>query len=266
MIHNLFPNEVYLEPTAHKYFDGQGNEYISFSALYGRLVKKFDADVISRNIARGTGECADDIQAGWNQKTLNGTRVDNALEVYAQTATLPEDDSDLLEMVQSVLAKYGVYHRTYEQVVVYSKEYRVAGSIDKSCIVSNRKDSRFHKGDFKCFEGGEEALYAVKSAQKWLNPPFDHLPNNRYTKVSFQLSFYSTLFEELTGRKCERQFIDLIIPKWDKYNKLVSFENKVIPIQFIKHDIKLFLETFKDDILDQLNNTINSPYTEEFEF
>jgi hypothetical protein len=52
MIHNLFPNEVYLEPNEHKYFDSEGNQYISFSALYGKLVKKFDAVGISKLVSK----------------------------------------------------------------------------------------------------------------------------------------------------------------------------------------------------------------------
>lgn len=252
MIHNLFPNEVYLEPIEHKYFDSNGNQYISFSALYGKLVKKFEADMIAGQYkTKSKGE----VLAMWNQTATNGTRIDKALEIYAQTATISEEDSDLAKLIPDVLSKYKVYNSTYEQGVPYSKEYRVAGSWDKNSMVSNRKDSKFHLSDFKCFEKGYDSLFTIKG-QPCLNAPFEHLPNNKFTKISFQLSFYAHLFEDLTGRKCEKLFIDLITPVFDENHKLVSYKNEVVPTMYMKNDIKILLETFKGEILDMLDNTV----------
>jgi hypothetical protein len=256
MIHNLFPNEVYLEPIEHKYFDSEGNQYISFSALYGKLVKKFDADKISKLVSKSNGKSANEVRQGWEQTAVNGTRVDAALERYAQTATLDESDEDLRGCVLEVLYKYRNYNKTYEQGVPYSKEYRVAGSWDKLSLISNRKDSKFILSDFKCFEKGYDSLFTV-SGQPFLNAPFEHLPNTKFTKISLQLSFYAYLFSELTGRKCEKLFIDLITPVFDENHRLISYKNEVVPTVFLKNDIKILLETFKDEILDEMNNTIN---------
>lgn len=261
MIHNLFPNEVYLEPNEHKYFDSEGNQYISFSVLYGKLVKKFDAVGISKLVSRANGKSADEVRQGWEQTAVNGTRIDKALELYAQTATILDSDEDLKQLVPQVLEKYKIYNKTFEQGVPYSKKYRVAGSWDKLSLTSNRKDSKFHLSDFKCFEKGYDSLFTV-SGQPWLNPPFNHLPNNKFTKISMQLSFYSFLFEELTGRGCEKLFIDLITPVFDENHRLLSYKNETIPTVYLKNDIKIFLETFKDEILDELNNTINVPSEE----
>ena len=99
MIHNLFPNEVYLEPNEHKYFDSEGNQYISFSSLYGKLVKKFDAEGISKLVSKYGGKSSDEVRQGWEQTAVNGTRVDKALELYAQTATILDSDEDLKQLV-----------------------------------------------------------------------------------------------------------------------------------------------------------------------
>lgn len=260
MIHNLFKNEVYLEPNEHKYFDSKGNQYISFSALYGKLVKKFDADKISKQIAKYGSSSADDLKAKWAKTAEQGTRVDNALERYLQTATILPTDDDLKELIPQVLAKYKDYHSVYNQVTVYDLETRSAGSTDATCIVTNRKDSRFHKGDWKCFQKGLPSLFEVVKDQPWLNAPFEHLPNTKFTKISFQLSYYARHFEKLTGRKCERLFIDLIVPKWDENDRLVSFENHVVNVNYLKNDIEVLLATFKDEILDQLDGTENITY------
>lgn len=251
-IHTLFPNEVYLEPTKHQYFDSKGNQYISFSALYGKLVKKFDADKISKQCAKYSDKSADEIRQTWNQTAIQGTRFDNALEMYSETATFLDSDEDLKQAVPKILEKYKIYNKTYHQVVVYDKEYRVAGSTDSSCLVTNRSDSRFHKGDWKCFEKGVDSLFTVVKDQPWLNAPFEHLPNTKFTKISFQLSYYARLFEKLTGRKCEKLFIDLIVPKWDSNGKLLSYENHVVNVNYLKTDIDLLLATFKDSIMEDL--------------
>lgn len=263
MVHTLFPNEVYLEPIEHKYFDGQGNQYISFSALYGKLVRKFDANFISKQVAKSSSLSANEVRAIWEQTAINGTRIDGALERYAQSATLIESDEDLKELVEDVLTKYKCYNSTFEQGVPYCKKYRVAGSWDKLCLVSNRKDSKFHLSDFKCFNKGLPSLFEIKG-QSFLNAPFEHLPNTKYTKISFQLSYYAFLFEQLTGRKCERLFIDLITPKWNG-TTLESYTNEVVPVIYLKNDIKIFLETFKDDILKDLDNTLDVFATEQEE-
>lgn len=262
MIHNLFPNEVYLEPIKHRYYDSKGNEYISFSKLYGKLVDKFDAEGIARNIARNSDKTKEEILAEWQSKTDSGTRIDKALELYAQTATILDSDEDLKQLVPLVLEKYKIYKSTFEQGVPYSKKYRVAGSWDKLSIITNRKDSSFVLSDFKCFEKGFDSLFKI-SGKKILNAPFEHLPNSKHTKISFQLSFYSFLIEELTGRKCERLFIDLIVPIVDDNGKVLSFSNQIVPVNYMKNDIKILLECFKEDIINELDNCIDITEVDE---
>lgn len=264
-IHTLFPNKVYLDPVAHKYFDNEGLEYMGFSKLYGYLVPKFDSDGISRIMARNSGVSQEDIQAGWNKSTENGTRIDKALELYAQTATFLDGDSDIKELVIHVLDKYKNYSKTYEQGIPYDLDRRLAGSWDKLSLTSNRKDGRFHLSDFKCFEKGYDSLFKI-SGQSFLNEPFNHLSNNKYTKISFQLSYYAHLFEELTGRKCEKLFIDLITPTWNADSTLKSFKNEIVPIMYMKNDVKILLDYFKDRIINDMtpNNIYSDLDVEEF--
>lgn len=254
MIHNLFKQEVQLEPISHKYYDSMGNRYMGFTELYTKLVDKFDAHKVAGFVSKGSNQSADEIRQSWNNKTELGTRIDKALELYAQTAVVLENDWDLKELVPLVLEKYKIYNKTFEQVSPFSKEYRVTGSMDKLALVSNRKDSRFVLSDFKVFEKGVYSLYAVKG-KSWLNDPFSHLSNTKYTKISFQLSFYAYLFECLTGRKCERLFIDLIVPKLNEEGRVLSFENNTIPVIYMKKDIEFLLNHFRKEIMRDVDVT-----------
>ena len=172
----------------------------------------------------------------WGGQTREGTRIDAALELYAKTGQILESDADIADLVKDVLAEYKIYNKCFEQLVVFNSEYRVAGSLDKLFLFSNRKDSAFGISDFKAFE--KDNLHEHRG---WLNAPFDYLPNTKYVKISFQLSFYAHLFEELTGRKCKQLFIHLIDPKAKTFQK--------VPVMYMKREVMFALETFKEKIL-----------------
>lgn len=248
-IHNLYKQEVTLDPIQHRYFCSKGQEYLSFSKLYNFLVPKFDANYIAGHVAKSEGTTKEQVLGKWQSATDEGTRIDEALELFAETGQILEENKDLEPVIYKVLEKYKPYNKTYSQLVVYNEKYRTAGSLDKLGVLSNRKDSKFHLSDFKRFEDG---MSYVPKGQAWLNYPFDYMPNTKYTKINFQTSYYTWHFEELTGRKCERIFVDMIRPIRDNKGKIVSYGNQVIPMPYLKHQIEVLLETFKDKIINLL--------------
>jgi hypothetical protein len=213
--------------------------------MYEFICKKFDADSISRFVAKAKGVSASDVKQEWSSKTDNGTRIDKAIELYAQTGQILKENEDVADLIKSVLSEYSEYHKCYEQLVVYNKETRTAGSLDKLLIYSNRKDSAFGISDFKCFENQN-----LHEHRGWLNAPFEHLPNTKYTKISFQLSYYAYHFELLTGKKCKQLFIHLINPTTQTHTK--------IPVMYLKNDVKLLLDTYAGQIEELINPTQNA--------
>jgi len=247
-IHNLFAQKVKLDDIEHRYWHDNGDEYLSFSKFFGFLVEKSDFDMIAGFVAKKEGLTKEEITARWKSQTDEGTRVDKALELYAQTGQILKEDEDLEILVKTVLDKYKSYKKCFEQVVVFNEDFRTAGSIDKLCLLSNLKNGKFHMKDFKCFEGG---MSYTPKGQPWLNPPLSHLPNSKYIKICLQLSFYSWHYEKLTNMRCEAQFIDMIKPmKVD--GKVVSYSNTEIPCPYLKTDIELLLNYFKPQIINLL--------------
>ncbi len=255
-VHTLFPNKVYLDSEQHKYFDNEGLEYMGFSRLYGYICPKFDSENISKFVAKNSGTSQESVKATWQKTTDNGTRIDKALELYAQTANILESDRDIEHLVKEVLAKYKNYDKTFEQGIPYCSKRRLAGSWDKLSLTSNRKDSKFHLSDFKCFEKGYDSLFKI-SGQAFLNAPFEHLPNTKFTKISFQLSYYAYLFELITGRKCERLFIDLITPIWNSDGTLKEYKNEVVPTMYLKNDVIALISHFEDRIIEDMTPSDN---------
>jgi len=261
-IHNLYDQKVRLDEKVHKYFDNEGKEYMSFSRLYNFLVPKFNSDFIAGQVAKSEGRSKEAVLGQWSNATDEGTRIDAALELYAQTGQILESDRDLKGIIEHVLAKYGKehYHCTHEQLVVYSEKYRTAGSLDKLALCSNRKDSAFHLSDFKLFADGMS--YKPKG-QAWLNYPFDHLPNTKYSKINLQTSYYSWHITQLTGRKCGRIFVDMIIPRKNSDGEVTGYKNEVIPMPYLKMEIEYLLEYYKDKIINELD-PVQLPELEAF--
>lgn len=253
-MHNLFPIKVKLEPVSHKYYDNQGREFMSFSKVYELLAKKFDADFIAGRVAESKSDMSkEDVLRKWDGQRDEGNRVDEALELYAKTGQILKENEDIAELIKSVISQYSKYNRCYEQIVVYNENTLSAGSLDKLFIFSNRKDSAFGISDFKAFDDivdekgnvtttSEETLFIHRG---WLNYPFEHLPNTKYTKICFQLSNYAWKFESLTGRKCKSLFIHLINIKQKTHKK--------IPVPYLKSDIELLYNTHGSKIKELLD-------------
>lgn len=252
----LFPPLVTLSEPEHKYYDSEGNEYMSFSSLYDFICDPFDA----KKMAYFTGGKSEQGMIAkldeWDAKRANGTRLDDALTEYAKTGTTKEKDFE--EAVKTILAGYS--NISFEQLICYNQHYKVAGTIDKMCLSSNRKDSKFTISDFKGFEDVLNTDGTLKHTydetlfinRKWLKEPFSHLPVSKFTKISFQLSTYAFMIEELTGKKCDGLFIHVIDPASCKVGGKIR--DRRIPVNYLRNDVMILLETFKDQIKSRLTN------------
>jgi len=260
MVHTLFSNDVYLDKDTHQYFDKDGREYMSFTRFFSFLSPKFDANMIAAATAKRDDTTKEAVLGKWQATADEGTRLDKTLKAYSQTGKIIPEGEGLEQVVREVSKKYVDYHRCYEDLVVFSKDYRVAGEIDKLSLTSNRRNCTFHISDFKRFEGG--MTYEAKG-QRFLNYPLDYLPNTKYVKIGFQLSFYAYLFEQLTNHKCEKLFIDLVIPQIAN-GVVVGHKNEVIPVNYMKREIEFCLEHFSNRVITALDGRKYEQIEDEF--
>ncbi len=245
MIHTLFPNKVRLEPVTHTYSDGEGNSYMSVSALLKMIAEKFE-DTPAYKIA------SEEKRLEWKQigkeSADHGTRIHNALELFSNTGQILKEDEEYEGLIKDVSAEYNEYHKSFNEVCLYNEKYRVAGTTDKICAISNRKDCEVDLADFKT--NNRKGITYFNPYKKRLYPPFDHLQDCNYVKYSFQLSIYAYFFEELTGRKVRNLFIHSI-----------NAENKThtkIPVLYLKNDVKLLLDTYAGKIEETINPIQNA--------
>src|SRR3990167_5454696 len=166
----------------------------------------------------------------------HGTDVHKAIETYAQFKTCEKPEWE--QGVKSILEVYKGW-RSYDEVCLYNEEYRIAGTADKISAVGTGKNVSVIISDFKT--NVSKGIYYHSDYSKHLYAPLEHLQDCNYVKYSLQLSFYAYMWENLTGRKIKRMFIHFIPP--DDFTK-----HQIIPVNYMKNDVKLLLDTYKPQI------------------
>jgi hypothetical protein len=255
----MFDQLVKLEPVSHTYTDGVGNKYLSVSALLSMLSEPFQKDMIAGFVAKKRGVSKETVIAEWDKKrndaAVHGTRIHNALELYSDFKQVKDEDLELKDAITSIIHEYSRYKECKNEVCLYSKRYRVAGTTDKICILSGRKDCDVDIADFKT--NLSKPIQYFSEYKKNLFAPLDHLQDCNFIKYSLQLSLYAYMFEELTGRRVRQLFIHMIPPPDVREDGSLDFspllQHRRIPVYYAKTDVKLLLDRYEGDILNKVN-------------
>jgi len=110
-------------------------------------------------------------------------------------------------------------------------------------MISNRGTSDFDLSDFKT-NSRKGIVYYSKYGKRCFEP-IGHLQDCNYVRYSLQLSVYAYFMEQLTGRKVRQMWIHYI-PS-DNY-----MAHRRIPVMYMKNDVLLLLEFYKNVILSRL--------------
>lgn len=233
MAHTLFDAKVSLEPIKHIYTDKDGAEYKSVTTILKDIAEKFEDTFAYKN-------ASEEKRAEWKEKGRDaadkGTRIHNALELFAESGFIKVEDLELEDVIRDIHSHYTGYNKLHNEICLYNEELKIAGTADRICAVSNRKDSAVDIADFKT--SGSKGIQFYSDYNKKFFAPFDHMHDCNYNKYSFQLSIYAYFFELLTGRKIRQLYIHYI-PLEN------PMEHKKIPVTYLKNDVKLMLEKYK---------------------
>ena len=232
MSHGLFNPKVKLEPVSHTYTCDAGHQYKSVTTLLKDIAERFEDTFAYKN---ATEEKRAEWKAKGNDAANKGTRIHNALESFSNTAEISATDFELKDSIISIDKEYASYNKIHNEVCLYHEGLKIAGTADRICAVSNRKDSAVDIADFKT--SGSKGIQFYSDYNKRFFAPFDHLHDCNYNKYSFQLSIYAYFFEQLTGRRIRQLYIHYIPLE----NPLL---HKKIPVTYLKNDVKLLLEKY----------------------
>jgi len=233
MSHNLFKSKVKLEPVKHVYTCNEGHEYKSVTTLLKTISEDFKDTFAYKN-------ASEEKRAEWKEKGViaadAGTRIHNALELFAEMGQISEENEELREAILSIHEEYKGYNKLHNEIGLHNEDLKIAGTADRICAISNRKDCAVDIADFKT--SGSKGIQFYSDYGKRLYPPFEHLHDCNYNKYSFQLSIYAYFFELLTGRKVRQLYIHFI--PLDN-----PMEHRKIPVTYLKTDVLLLLEKYK---------------------
>lgn len=235
-MHTLFPNRVQLEPISHTYKNSAGEEYLSVTKFLNMLSERFE-DTPAYKIASA------ETREEWKQKGQvardHGTNIHNALEDYSKTGQVEANNLHLQPVIQDILNHYAGYRTCHDEICLYNDEYKMAGTADKLCVISNRKNCEVDIADFKT--NISKGVVYHSDYKKRMYAPLNHLQDCNYVKYSLQLSIYAYFFEQLTGRRVRKLFLHFIPP-----NDMMK--HQIIPITYLKNDVKTVLELYKSKV------------------
>lgn len=247
-----FPNEVYRKDPEHQYYHNDGTPYISVSKFLEKFSKPFDGKMMSLGTAKNqlakmgikqTREMISaqqmQVQAGWDANrdaaADRGTKFHLAMETYlgSGTITVPEW-ADAIRMVAEL---FSAYYRNYTEVIAYSTEHRVAGTIDVPSLHSFKQKDLIHIKDFKTNAKG---IHNEMEYNKWMYEPIAHLIDNKYTRYALQQSIYGYFLETHGYRVGSLNLI------WIDMERLgeKGFAQQ-IPIPYLRNEVKAMLDHYK---------------------
>jgi len=231
-------NFVTLRESDHKYFDREGNQYLSVSKFIALFYKKFESDFIASAVAGNEGVTKQSILDRWAGQTQEGTRRHNAIERYFKSMIILPEDEDLRPMILNIVAQYKDYYRVVNEQVLYDKDFFIAGTTDLVLITTSSKKGIIDIGDFKNYGKGinqKEVDKHGKPRNEYMLGPLSHLQNSSYNKLCLQLSIYAYMMQKQTGRKIGKIFGHYISPA----NPLVNYQ---IPVPYMFYEVEAMIK------------------------
>ena len=228
----------FLEDT-HQYINIETNEeYCSVSKLLGRYKEKFDAENISKWVAKKRGISQEEILKEWednkNFACDRGTDFHAALENYVKYGEVGPLYKKIIEKFQLKVEKYiPNISEIYSEKLLYNHDFKIAGTSD---LLFELEDGTFIIGDFKT----NKKFRFGSDYGKWMKAPLNHLSECEFNIYALQLGIYGFMNEILTKKKCKGLLIfwlDMNTGNWE-----------VIPTNFMKHEIILMLNHYKKNI------------------
>ena len=243
-------NFVSLEPISHTYADTNGEAYESVSHFIGRFTEPFNGDMIAARCAgkgKYMGMTKAQVLQAWednkNEAIDHGNRLHDALEMFEKTTIIDPKNEDLRPFIMAIMKYYEGYYRSYPETLFYSEKYKLSGTADKPMARTSSKKSIIDIDDYKT--NLSKGIEYESPYGKFMLGPLSHLEDCNYNKYSLQLSIYSYLLEQLTGRKIGKLNI-MYIPADD----FLSFRR--IPTPYLKYEVMQMLEARTEICLSRL--------------
>lgn len=235
MENNILQQKVFIDHDSHRYYDLEGNSYMSTTKLLSMFSEKADFTKIAGLVADKRlriftemartqkttiqsislkqnkferGYTKKTVLAEWDAKRIRasdaGSYIHANLEKAGITGLVVEDDYSAY--YEWFLKEYAGYKKRYHEQIVYLDNPRVAGLID-FCHFRQGPKSMFNIRDFKTNDynidstGTDQFTRETKHYNRYLLPPLHYLEDCDVTKYALQQSIYMVMAEHCLGVK-----------------------------------------------------------------
>lgn len=229
-------SKIIFKEDSHQYFNSEtGDEYTSVSHVIGNFKEKFDAENISKFVAKKRGITQEEVLKEWDairdHACTRGTGFHLVMENYIKFGEVPTEYKKVIQDFAKCTDKcISDVKNIMSEVLFYNDEFKVAGTSD---ICWEHNDGTFTIGDFKT----NKKFRFVSDYNNWLKAPLSHLMECEFNTYTLQLSLYAFMYEILTGKKCRGLLILWLNPArgiWEP-----------IRCNYLKHEVIMMLKTFK---------------------
>lgn len=201
-------NEIRLEVEKHEYKLSKQPEFLftSVTTVVNSFFEPFDEIKISTHLANNVpkyfGETPESIMQQWQEARDNGTAVHLEIENWIKDGTEPKN-------LKSIAAKkwIGAYVSkpnidTFSEVIVYTKELAIAGTID--VLMMNKNSGEYVLIDWKTSKRIDKKSF---NGKKGIRKESSQIEDSKYNHYALQLSLYRYILEKYYGIIITRQLV-----------------------------------------------------------
>ena len=205
---NIFDQTISLEEPGHRYNLKEESDFKfnSVTTVIGNYFEPFKKHEIANKLVitspKYMGMNPSDLIANWDAARDYGTKVHNEIELFLNKDIKPEEIESFAGIEWLKKYEKNPEIKIYPEVIVYSKELKIAGSID--ILIHNQSNNYYEIIDWKTSKSIDKSSFGGKMGTHSIT---NHLMDCKYVHYSIQLSFYRYLLEKYYGLKIQNQLI-----------------------------------------------------------
>lgn len=207
-MNELFSNNITLKKESHRYIlsTEPDFDFTSVTSFVGEFFEEFDANKIATKLVASYPKYRDrsveSLITEWDNSANHGTLVHKEIEECIKSGIQPTDPKAIMgyRWLQRYLLKSDF--DLYPEVIVYSKELKIAGTID--LLIKDRKTGLYTIIDWKTSKKIETSSFKGKTG---INSASKNILDCNYNHYSLQLSLYRYILEEYYGINIQDQII-----------------------------------------------------------
>jgi hypothetical protein len=236
-MNTIYDKNISLEEPGHKYIlsTNPSIQFRSITEIVSNYFEPFNKYIIAEKLVttniKYMDRSAEELIGEWDAARDHGTKVHKEIELYLQNDKDPSEEKAKkgIDWLKKYQMKSDI--EFYSEIIIYSKELKIAGSID--IIAYDKNIDAYEIIDWKTSKNIEMLSFGRKMGIK---PITKNLMDCNFVHYSLQLSLYRYFLEEFYGLKIN--------------NQLIAHLNEEKCTAYVGHYLK---KEVKDILMDQKN-------------